>query len=188
MSDSSDNETPVDSGEEETFEAPKKGKAAPKKKAAATKKRKADAPKPKKAKTAVQFYMTDKRADVKQANPKFTTAEVNKELNRLWNEDLTEEDKKPYLKQAAEDMERYEAEAGPKKPKKALSAFMIFSNENRARIKDAHPDASFGELGKILGQEWNSLSEEKKKPYQDKAQEDKDRYTSEMQDFNEKHQ
>jgi hypothetical protein len=104
-------------------------------------------------------------------------------LSRLWNEELSEEDKKPYLKQEAADLERYEAEAGPKKPKKALSAFMIFSNENRARIKDAHPDASFGEIGKILGQEWNSMSESDKKPYAEKSQEDKDRYNEEMKAF-----
>ena len=32
----------------------------------------------------------------------------------------------------------------PNAPKKALSAFMIFSQENRSKIKEANPDASFG--------------------------------------------
>ncbi|KAJ3008305.1 hypothetical protein HKX48_008657, partial [Thoreauomyces humboldtii] len=31
----------------------------------------------------------------------------------------------------------------PNAPKKALSGFMIFSQENRARIKEENPDATF---------------------------------------------
>lgn len=33
----------------------------------------------------------------------------------------------------------------------ALSAYMIFSQEERPRFKEENPDATFGELGKIIG-------------------------------------
>ena len=34
----------------------------------------------------------------------------------------------------------------PNKPKRNMSAFFLYSNANRARIKEEHPDASFGDL------------------------------------------
>jgi hypothetical protein len=53
-------------------------------------------------------------------------------------------------------------EKDPNAPKKGLSAFMIFSSENRSRIKEENPGASFGELGKLLGQKWREMNEEDK--------------------------
>jgi hypothetical protein len=53
-------------------------------------------------------------------------------------------------------------EKDPNAPKKPLSAFMIFSSENRSRIKEENPDATFGEMGKLLGQKWKEMSEEDK--------------------------
>jgi hypothetical protein len=38
------------------------------------------------------------------------------------------------------------AKKDPNAPKKGLSAFMIYSKENRARIKEENPEASFGTL------------------------------------------
>ncbi len=51
----------------------------------------------------------------------------------------------------------------PNAPKRGLSAFMIFSQENRSRIKEEHPTAKFGEMGKLLGQKWKEMSEDDKK-------------------------
>ena len=39
----------------------------------------------------------------------------------------------------------------------------FFNKDNRAEAKKSNPDASFGELGKILGQMWKDLDEEGKK-------------------------
>lgn len=62
-----------------------------------------------------------------------------------------------------------------KKVKKALSSYIVFSNENRAIVKDELTKAS--EDGKVagkdvmseLGKRWQSLDAEGKKPYEDKA-------------------
>lgn len=40
-----------------------------------------------------------------------------------------------------------------------LSAYMFFSQEERPRMKEENPDASFGELGKLLGAAWKELDE-----------------------------
>jgi hypothetical protein len=39
----------------------------------------------------------------------------------------------------------------PNAPKKALSAFMYFSNANRERIKTANPGIPFGQVGAVSG-------------------------------------
>ena len=40
-----------------------------------------------------------------------------------------------------------------------------FMMAERDRIKLAHPDASFGELGKLAGAEWKALTDSAKQPY-----------------------
>ncbi|KAF8130294.1 high mobility group box domain-containing protein, partial [Boletus edulis] len=68
-------------------------------------------------------------------------------------------------------------------PKRALSAYMFFSQDWRERIKAENPDAGFGEVGKLLGAKWKELDEEEKKantfalhpPYINMAAEDKAR-------------
>ncbi|OMH79994.1 Non-histone chromosomal protein 6 [Zancudomyces culisetae] len=61
-------------------------------------------------------------------------------------------------------------------PKRSLSAYMFFSQENREKVKRDNPSATFGELGKLLGEMWKGLSDTQKKPYNDKAAADKQRY------------
>src|SRR3569832_1712200 len=40
----------------------------------------------------------------------------------------------------------------PNAPKRAMTSFLLFSNEMRPKIKEKNPDLSFGELGKKLGE------------------------------------
>jgi hypothetical protein len=60
-------------------------------------------------------------------------------------------------------------------PKRALSAYMFFSQDWRERIKAENPDAGFGEVGKLLGAKWKELDEDEKKPYVELAAKDKTR-------------
>ncbi|KAI6042399.1 high mobility group box domain-containing protein [Pisolithus marmoratus] len=60
-------------------------------------------------------------------------------------------------------------------PKRALSAYMFFSQDWRERIKTENPDAGFGEVGKLLGAKWKELSEDERKPYIEMAAKDKAR-------------
>lgn len=49
--------------------------------------------------------------------------------------------------------------AAKPKPKRAPSPYIIFSSEKRPGIKISHPNATFGETGKILGEMWAKLDE-----------------------------
>lgn len=72
-------------------------------------------------------------------------------------------------------------------PNKSLSPFIIFNKDNREKIKAANPDVTFGELGKLIGNAWRDLNETDKSIYQQKADQDKLRYQTEMDKFTETH-
>lgn len=40
---------------------------------------------------------------------------------------------------------------------------MFFSQDWRERIKTENPEASFGDIGKLLGAKWKEMTEEEKK-------------------------
>jgi len=67
----------------------------------------------------------------------------------------------------------------PLKPKRALSAYMFFVQDWRERVKSENPDASFGDVGRLLGAKWKEMSAAEKKPYEDKAAADKQRSAKE---------
>lgn len=72
------------------------------------------------------------------------------------------------------------------KPKKALSAFMYFTQAKRAETREAHPGITFGEIAKIMGAMWKDMSEADRKPYVDLAEADKVRYAGEMKVYTDK--
>ncbi|CAO3642016.1 unnamed protein product [Cunninghamella blakesleeana] len=74
----------------------------------------------------------------------------------------------------------------PEAPKRGLSAYMIFSKENRERIKSENPDATFGQIGKLLGEAWKNLDDEGKQKYNKLAEDDKKRYENEKAEYNSK--
>ncbi|PPQ63444.1 hypothetical protein CVT24_004976 [Panaeolus cyanescens] len=74
----------------------------------------------------------------------------------------------------------------PKAPKRALSAYMFFSQDWRERIKSENPDAGFGEVGKLLGAKWKELDEAEKKPYIEQAARDKTRADEEKAAYDNK--
>lgn len=45
----------------------------------------------------------------------------------------------------------------------ALSAYMFFVQDYRERLKSENPDATFGEVGKLLGAKWKEMSAGEKK-------------------------
>jgi len=86
-------------------------------------------------------------------------------------------------RKAAEKAEKAPRAAKTKKdknaPKRALSAYMFFSQDWRERIKSENPDAGFGEVGKLLGAKWKELDDDEKKPYVEQAAKDKTRAENE---------
>ena len=70
-------------------------------------------------------------------------------------------------------------------PKRGLTAYMFFSKENRALIKEANPDATFGDIGKLVGQQWKALTDKQKMPYVKKAAKDQERAKQELTEYRE---
>ncbi|KAH8204224.1 hypothetical protein TruAng_001644 [Truncatella angustata] len=67
----------------------------------------------------------------------------------------------------------------PNAPKRGLSAYMFFANEQRENVRDENPGISFGQVGKILGERWKALNDKQRTPYEAKAAADKKRYEDE---------
>lgn len=68
----------------------------------------------------------------------------------------------------------------PNAPNRPRNAYEIYKSEVAPQIKAEFPGLSFGELSKVWGQMWKSLSPDQKKKYNDLAAEDKARYHSEL--------
>lgn len=85
--------------------------------------------------------------------------------------------------------------ADPNMPKRGLSAYMFFANDQRDKVREENPGIKFGmitqsqcslqmltltgEVGKMLGEKWKNLNEKQKAPYEAKAAADKKRYEEE---------
>ena len=54
------------------------------------------------------------------------------------------------------------SKAKGEKTKRSPSAYIIFASEMRPTVKAENPDATFGELGKLLGAKWAALSDAEK--------------------------
>ncbi|KAI9793485.1 MAG: Non-histone chromosomal protein 6 [Candelina submexicana] len=94
----------------------------------------------------------------------------------------------------------------PNAPKRGLSAYMFFANEQRENVRDENPGISFGsstveplttissckqlmspptgQVGKVLGERWKALNEKQRQPYEAKAAADKKRYEDEKASYN----
>ncbi|KAH8905570.1 hypothetical protein BR93DRAFT_929833 [Coniochaeta sp. PMI_546] len=76
------------------------------------------------------------------------------------------------------------AKKDPNAPKRGLSAYMFFANEQRDNVREENPGVTFGQVGKILGERWKALSDKQRTPYEAKAAADKKRYEDEKQAYN----
>ncbi|PPS09145.1 hypothetical protein GOBAR_AA11497 [Gossypium barbadense] len=73
----------------------------------------------------------------------------------------------------------------PAHPKPNRSGYNFFFAEQHARLKPLHPGQD-REISRMIGEQWNKLTEPEKSVYQEKALEDKERYRVEMEDYREK--
>ncbi|KAB8291129.1 hypothetical protein EYC80_009817 [Monilinia laxa] len=72
----------------------------------------------------------------------------------------------------------------PNAPKRGLSAYMFFANEQRDNVREENPGISFGQVGKVLGERWKALNEKQRGPYEESAAKDKKRYEEEKANYN----
>jgi HMG (high mobility group) box len=139
-----------------------------------------------------QFFLHFLKQLEMSAEPRRSTRE-RREPERLVEEEVPEPVKKTVRRRAAPKKGGKRAPAkgkgkkkDPNAPKRPLTSFMYFSQDQRAAVKKANPDASFGELGRLLGAKWRKTTAAQKKKYEAQAAKDKVRYTKAMAAYEKK--
>jgi len=82
----------------------------------------------------------------------------------------------------------------PNAPKRAKSSYMFYSEKYRENVQNKmkknnpnYKGSLMGLVSKELGANWKKLKDGEKKPFENQATKDKERYVVEMDDFNEKY-
>ncbi|BFY98800.1 hypothetical protein BsWGS_01839 [Bradybaena similaris] len=69
---------------------------------------------------------------------------------------------------------------GPRAP---VTGYVLYAMDRRKEIKESHPEITFPEVTKILGQEWSNMAAQVKEKYLAAADADKKRYREELKAF-----
>ena len=129
---------------------------------------------PKRAKSAYVFFVRERYAALKRAQPELDFGELSKALGEEWGKmDRSAKAKYEALSQA--DTARYEREAkiagiGKVKKKKSISGrptgpFFVFCKEKRAQNGPELRGCSMTERSKVLGEIWQRMTPAERAPY-----------------------
>lgn len=187
--------------------------------------------KPKRGRTAYILFSMASRKELSKNLPELTGKEIMTRIGEMWKK-TSDEDKRPFVEESKEEMDRYkramiewkkksslnsdgdeteqadeETAAGAnrskqtdkakktkktkkagkagnkKKPKRAITAYIAFSNSKRAEAKEQNPNVSHKDIMKILGGMWKNASPEEREPFVIIAREDKFRYEKEKKEM-----
>jgi len=65
------------------------------------------------------------------------------------------------------------------------SAYFLFSNENREKVKKTLPEGTkVTAVASALGAKWREMTDKEKAPYEELAVKDKERYQRAMEEYN----
>jgi len=155
-----------------------------------------DPNRPKRAMSPFFLYQNQERAKLKAESPELKATEVVKILSARWNE-MSDVDKQPYKDEHEVDKVRYSREIenyvpppnlgmttgrrkkDPNEPKRALTAFIFFSNHMRPNIRSEFPDMKIPEIGKRLGFLWRNMDDDQRAPFRSLETDDKSRHERE---------
>jgi len=156
-----------------------------------------DAGKPKGKSTAYTCFVQTCRDEHKKRNPSepIVLADFSKKCGEKWKA-MNAKEKKRFEDLAAKDKTRFDEEMSnytpadgsgkrkrkmkkdPNAPKRALSAFFCFCNEERPRVKAKFPTYAIGDVAKELGKRWEACTNRAK--FEALAAKEKERYTKEI--------
>nr|CAI5825082.1 unnamed protein product [Callosobruchus analis] len=147
--------------------------------------------------TAYAFFLQTCREEHKKKHPdeNVVFTEFSKKCAERWKT-MSDKEKKRFHEMAETDKKRYDAEMqnytppkgekqrgkkrkqikDPNAPKRSLSAFFWFSNDERGKVKGENPEYSVGDIAKELGRRWALATPETKGKYEALADQDKARY------------
>jgi len=155
--------------------------------------------KPRGRMSAYAFFVQTCREEHKKKHPSENVvfSEFSKKCAERWKT-MNDKEKKRFQDMADKDKKRYENEMSsyippkgapgkkrkrtkdPNAPKRALSAFFWFCNDERPKVREINPDHTVGEVAKELGKRWGVVGHELKSKYEALAAKDKARYEKEM--------
>ena len=75
------------------------------------------------------------------------------------------------------------ASKDPNAPKRPLSAFFLFSQDERPDIKKKSPSLSVGDISKEIGARWKKVSDDVRKRYEQKAAVEKQKYEARLSEY-----
>jgi hypothetical protein len=79
---------------------------------------------------------------------------------------------------------RKKAKKDPNAPKRNMSAYFLFSVHIRPTVKEENPEATFGDIARIISAKYKALDvDTDKKDWEAKAAEDKIRYQAQMEAY-----
>merc|ERR1719151_502887 len=144
---------------------------------------------PKKPLSAYFLFSQEERLKVKAEFPDYSITEVAKELGRRWatidptlkqSYEQRYQDSRRLYEQAMTAYKPQKKKKDPNAPKQPLSAYFIFSSEERQKVKAIHPGYSICEVAKELGRRWADMAPEVKQRFQQMAEEGRQKYDQEM--------
>ena len=71
----------------------------------------------------------------------------------------------------------------PNAPKKGMTAYLLFCGAIRPIVKEENPEATFGEISKIVGRKYKELDDNERKPYDEAAAKEKVRFKLESESY-----
>jgi len=152
--------------------------------------------KPKGKLSAYASFVQTCRDEHKKKNPSepIVLSEFCKKWGEKWKA-MNAKEKKRFEDMAAKDKIRFDKEMStytpaegsgkrkrkekkdPNAPKRALSAFFCFCNEERPKVKAKNPSWTIGDVAKELGKRWEACTNRAK--YEAMSAKDKERYAKE---------
>jgi high mobility group protein B1 len=162
--------------------------------------------KPKGRMSSYTFFVQTCREEHRKKHPNENVnfTEFSKKCAERWKQ-MTDKEKKRFSEMADKDKQRFDKEMSsytppvgessgrgkrkkkdPNAPKRPLSAFFLFCQDERPAVKELHPSYSVGDVAKDLGEKWNKILPENKHKYELKAQQAKGEYEKVMQVYKNK--
>uniref|UniRef100_A0A1A9V795 HMG box domain-containing protein n=1 Tax=Glossina austeni TaxID=7395 RepID=A0A1A9V795_GLOAU len=146
-------------------------------------------------------YMNERRNSLRREYPNKTAIEHTKIIGQEWQA-MSADHKAPYMKAAEIDRQRYFKEmstflkSSPDEPepyrlkrpktngagalKMPLNGYVRYMNERRESLRKEYPNKTAIEHTKIIGEEWRTMSADRKAPYMKAAELDRQRYLKEL--------
>ena len=180
-------ETVIEWPSKEKHEAIKE-KMLQKKNAPKEKKAKKEPKKKKRSPSAYALFQKKAKDKIQEAAGEGADFKTRQQTaSKMWKE-MSTEDKKVFQDEAKKLKEEFKASQvpeGPQKPKRPMSAWLIFCGTRRATIKAENPELKMTDIVKKMGEEWKAMSEEDKKEFNEQAAEKRKIYDEEMKTYKE---